>query len=127
MNHDDHKLAPILNFQLMQGNPGTQLDGLVAEHPDQDAANDDIIMGNEQLFNHLNDVDEDEDMVNSPSDWTSIAEQYGPFQNILDMQGEDENNINGIEGSNGMPDYAYDYPEMPSSYPAHEDLDEQYY
>lgn len=127
MNHDDHKLAPILNFQLMQGNPGTQLDGVVAEHPDQDAANDDIIMGNEQLFNHLNDVDEDEDMMNSPSDWTSIGEQYGPFQNILDMQGEDENNINGIEGSNGMPDYAYDYPEMPSSYPAHEDLDEQYY
>jgi hypothetical protein len=123
MNHEDHKLAPILNFQLMKGNPGTQLDGLVAEHPDQDAANDDIIMGNEQLFNHLNDVDEDEDMVNSPSDWTSIAEPYGPFQDMLDMQGEEENDVNGIEASHGMPDYAYDYPEMP----VHENLEDQYY
>jgi hypothetical protein len=78
------------------------------------------------LFNHLDDDEEDE-VMDSPSDWTSIAEQYGPFQNGLDMQDEEENNINGIEAANGMPDYAYDYPEMPSSYPAHEDLEDQYY
>jgi len=43
------------------------------------------------------------------------------------MQDEEGNDINGIEGGNGMSDYAYDYPEMPSSFPAREDLEEQYY
>jgi hypothetical protein len=123
MNHEDHEVAPILNFQLMKVTPGSQLTELVNERSNPALENDDIIMGKEQLFNHISDGEGDEDLMGSPSDWTSIAEQYGPFQDMLDMQGEEENDVNGIEASHGMPDYAYDYPEMP----VHENLEDQYY
>merc|ERR1711981_249911 len=97
----------------MKVTPGSQMAELVNERSNPALENDDIIMGKEQLFNHISDGEGDDDSMGSPSDWTSIAEQYGPFQDMFDMQGEEEHGVNGIEASHGMPDYAYDYPEMP--------------
>lgn len=122
MNHEEHKVAPTLKFELEKATPGSQL----AERSYPGATND-LVANKEPLFNHLDDVEGDQDLIESPLDWTSIAEQYAPYQDAIDMQDEEENNMNGIEEENGMPDYGYDYPELPRSYPTHEDDEEQYY
>lgn len=114
MNHEEHKLAPILKFQLEKATSGHQLAEFIDERSNLDAPSG-INLGHDQM---------DQDLMENPEDWTSIAEQYG---NGLDMENKEENISNGIEEPVGMPDYAYDYPELPSNYFPHEDLEDQYY
>merc|ERR1712051_734717 len=100
MNHEEHKLAPVLKFELKKAIPG------------HDSMANGIIV--------------DQELMEDPSDWTSIAEQYGPFQDDLDIE---ENHVNDIRGqddaTNELPEYAYDYPEAPRNF--HEDLYEDQY
>jgi len=114
MNHEEHKLAPILKFQLEKATSGHQLAEFIDERSNLDAPSG-INLGHDQM---------DQDLMENPEDWTSIAEQYG---NGLDMENKEENISNGIEEPVGMQDYAYDYPELPSNYFPHEDLEDQYY
>jgi len=105
MNHEEHKLAPVLKFDLKKAIPGhdSMANGIIV---DQDHS--------------------DQELMEDPSDWTSIAEQYGPFQDDLDIE---ENQVNDIRGqddaTNELPEYAYDYPEAPRNF--HEDLYEDQY
>merc|ERR1712038_2103348 len=105
MNHEEHKLAPVLKFELKKAIPGhdSMANGIIV---DQDHS--------------------DQELMEDPSDWTSIAEQYGPFQDDLDIE---ENQVNDIRGqddaTNELPEYAYDYPEAPRNF--HEDLYEDQY
>jgi len=39
----------------------------------------------------------------------------------------DNGYMNEVEEDAAMPDYAYDYNELPSSFPSREDIEEQYY
>merc|ERR1711997_493966 len=105
MNHEEHKLAPVLKFELKKAIPGhdSMANGIIV---DQDHS--------------------DQELMEDPSDWTSIAEQYGPLQDDLDIE---ENQVNDILGqddaANELPEYAYDYPEAPRNF--HEDLYEDQY
>merc|ERR1712218_512734 len=65
MNHEEHKLAPVLKFELKKAIPGhdSMANGIIVE---QDHS--------------------DQELMEDPSDWTSIAEQYGPFQDDLDIE-----------------------------------------
>lgn len=114
MNHEEHKLAPKLKFQLEKATQGNQLAEFVDERSNLDAPSS-VNMEQDQS---------DQDLMEGPADWTSIAEQYGPSVNMMD---EDENNFNGIEDPVAMPDYVYDYPELPSNYLPREDLEDEYY
>jgi hypothetical protein len=105
MNHEEHKLAPVLKFEMKKALPGhdSMANGIIV---DQDHS--------------------DQELMEDPSDWTSIAEQYGPLQDDLDIE---ENQVNDIRGqddaTNELPEYAYDYPEAPRNF--HEDLYEDQY
>merc|ERR1711981_343580 len=115
MNHEEHKVAPILKFQLEKANSANQI--AIAERSNLEAPGG-IVLGDDQL---------DQDLMEDPSAWSSIAEQYAPLQDDLDMEDEDDANMGGVEQEVGIPDYAYDYNELPSSFPSREDIDDQYY
>jgi hypothetical protein len=111
MNHEEHKVAPILKFQLEQANA-------IAERSIMETPSG-MIMGQDQL---------DQDLMEDPSAWTSMADQYAPLEEDLDIEDGDDGTITGAEEAEGIPDYAYDYNELsPSSFPSREDIEDQYY
>jgi hypothetical protein len=116
MNHEGHKLAPILKFQLEKASIEDQMSESLAGRSNMDTSTG-LIMGQDQL---------DQDMMANPSAWTSIAEQYAPMENDLDTEDDEGSNIADLEGANVIPDYAYDYSELPASYPSQDDLEYQY-
>lgn len=120
MNHDDHKAAPILDFELNQLTPAQ-----LAEQ-NSDFSNGDILLDGGQFLSGLNDVEPDEHLMDSPSDWTSISEQYLPHQDTINIEDDEENDVNKRE-SNLMPDYLYDYAEVPPNYATQDNLDDAYY
>jgi hypothetical protein len=125
MNHDEHKLAPMLNFKLTKLTP-EQLAERVVSAQNLDTTNGDILLDDGQLMDSFNGVEPDEDVMDSPSDWTSISEQYAPLQDTFDVENEEENGMDGMLG-NRMPDYAYDYAEMPPNYATQDNLEDHYY
>lgn len=115
MNHEEHKVAPILKFQLEKANSGNQL--AIAERSNMETPSG-IIIGQDQL---------DQDLMEDPSTWTSMADQYAPLEDDLDIEDGEDGTIGGVEEAEGIPDYAYDYNELPSSFPSREDIEDQYY
>merc|ERR1712141_389247 len=110
MNHEEHKEAPVLKFQLEKATSNPQLSEAVAERSASDASNG-IIIGEDQL---------DHDLMEDPQAWTSIAEQYAPYEDDLDIEDQDED-------EEGVPDYSYNYPELMSDYPSEVNLEDQYF
>jgi len=117
MNHEEHKVAPVLKFQLEKATSKTQLSEAVAERSASDASNG-IIIGEDQL---------DQDLMEDPQAWTSIAEQYAPYEDDLDIEDENEDDVNGLAEEDGIPDYGYNYPELMSDYPSEVNLEDQYF
>jgi len=72
-----------------------QLSEALAERSISDTPNG-IVIGEDHL---------DQDLMEDPQAWTSIAEQYAPYEDDLDI--EDQN-----EDQETIPDYAYNYPEV---------------
>ena len=60
----------------MQATSKPQLSEAVAERSASDASNG-IIIGEDQL---------DHDLMEDPQAWTSIAEQYAPYEDDLDIE-----------------------------------------
>lgn len=116
MNHEGHKLAAILKFQLEKASIGDQMSESLAGRSDMDAPAG-LAIGQDQL---------DQDTMANPSAWTSIAEQYAPMEDDMDTEDDEGSNIADLEGANVIPDYAYDYSELPASYPSQDDLEYQY-
>merc|ERR1711997_381112 len=110
MNHEEHKEAPILKFQLEKATSKPHMSEAIAERTMSDTPNG-IIIGEDQL---------DNDLMEDPQAWTSIAEQYAPYDDDLDI--EDQN-----EDEEGVPDYSYSYPELMSDYPSEVNLEDQYF
>jgi hypothetical protein len=125
MNHEDHKPAPVLGFELNKLTPA-QLAEQAASRQNSDLRNGDILLDEGQLLGGLNDVEPEEHLMDSPSDWTSIADQYLPHQDTIDIEGDEEGDGNEME-SNRMPDYLYDYAEVPPNYATQDNLDDNYY
>jgi hypothetical protein len=50
--------------------------------------------------------------MEDPQAWTSIAEQYAPYEDDLDIEDENEDDVNGLAEDDGIPDYGYNYPEV---------------
>jgi len=82
----------------------------IAERTMSDTPNG-IIIGEDQL---------DNDLMEDPQAWTSIAEQYAPYDDDLDIEDHDED-------EEGVPDYSYNYPELMSDYPSEVNLEDQYF
>jgi len=110
MNHEEHKEAPVLKFQLEKATSMPQLSEALAERSMSDTPNG-IVIGEDHL---------DQDLMEDPQAWTSIAEQYAPYEDDLDI--EDQN-----EDQETIPDYAYNYPELMSDYPSEVNLEDQYF
>ena len=51
-----------------------------------DTTNGDILLDDGQLMDSFHGVEPDEDVMDSPSDWTSISEQYAPLQDTFDVE-----------------------------------------
>jgi len=110
MNHEEHKTAPILKFQLEKATSQPHMSEAIAERTMSDTPNG-IIIGEDQL---------DNDLMEDPQAWTSIAEQYAPYDDDLDIEDQDED-------EEGVPDYSYNYPELMSDYPSEVNLEDQYF
>jgi hypothetical protein len=115
MNHEEHKVAPVLKFQLEKANSANHI--AIAERSNAEAPSG-IILGQDQL---------DQDLMEDPSAWTSMADQYAPPEDDLDIEDGEDGTIGGVEDAEGIPDYSYDYNELPSSFPSRENIEEQYY
>ena len=76
MNHEEHKTAPILKFQLEKATSQPHMSEAIAERTMSDTPNG-IIIGEDQL---------DNDLMEDPQAWTSIAEQYAPYEDDLDIE-----------------------------------------
>ena len=76
MNHEEHKEAPILKFQLEKATSKPHMSEAIAERTMSDTPNG-IIIGEDQL---------DNDLMEDPQAWTSIAEQYAPYDDDLDIE-----------------------------------------
>lgn len=113
MNHEEHKLAPILNFRLKKVNEADLAQAMAAAvSAQQDMTLDDNVLG-----------DDDDMVVSDPddeNDWTSIAEQYG-----LGPDHVAGNTADIMERS--APDYSYDDLEFPVNYAGQDDLENEYY
>jgi hypothetical protein len=113
MNHDEHKLAPILNFQLKKVSDANLEQAMAA-----------AVSAKHNMALNDNVVGEDDGMVigdpEDEDDWTSIAEQYGVGPDDVT-----HNNLDIMERS--APDYSYDDLEFPVNYAGHDDLEDQYY
>merc|ERR1712223_395434 len=110
MNHAEHKEAPILKFQLEKATSQPHMSEAIAERTMSDTPNG-IIIGEDQL---------DNDLMEDPQAWTSIAEQYAPYDEDLDIEDQDED-------EERVPDYSYNYPELMSDYPSEVNLEDQYF
>jgi len=87
-----------------------QLSEALAERSMSDTPNG-IVIGEDHL---------DQDLMEDPQAWTSIAEQYAPYEDDLDIEGQNED-------EEAIPDYAYNYPELMSDYPSEVNLEDQYF
>lgn len=58
----------------------------MASSQNSDPTNGDILLDDGQFLGGRNDVEPEEHLMDSPSDWTSILEQYSPRQDTLDIE-----------------------------------------
>ena len=63
-----------------------QMDVQVASRQNSDLTNGDILLDEGQLLGGVNGVEPDEQLMDSPSDWTSISDQYLPHQDMIDIE-----------------------------------------